>query len=129
YSTAVGPSSRRTKLVTRSRIFVNMDALLKRGLSEAEQAVQRLADAASRINLTRSRASLAGSRIQTHVVERVVRRRAEGGDRRDAHDDDQGQHDRILDRRRAVLSLQKPLDSIVPLRHGILPCRMPRPRC
>src|SRR5262249_47269144 len=46
------------------------------------------------------------------VAEGVVGVGAEGGDRRDADDDDQGEHDRVLDRRRAVL-VPKEVDRVL----------------
>src|SRR5262249_42278400 len=45
---------------------------------------------------------------------------AEGGDGGDADHDDQGQHDRVLDRRRAVLVPQKAGEVLGQLTHGLL---------
>src|SRR5947207_39613 len=43
---------------------------------------------------------------------------AQGGDGGDAHHDDQGQHDRVLDGRRAVLTLQELHGAVGELLHG-----------
>src|SRR5207237_543413 len=56
--------------------------------------------------------------------ERGVGRGAEGGDGTNADHDDQGQHDRILDRRRAVFTLHKVNDEIAKLTH--VPLRLVR---
>src|SRR5436309_3408461 len=45
---------------------------------------------------------------------------AQGGDGADAHDDDQGQHDRVLDGGRAVLGLDELHDALGELTHGCL---------
>src|SRR5262249_17813517 len=55
------------------------------------------------------------------VLERVAGVGAEGADRRDAHHDDQGQHDGVLDRGRAVFVLQEVQGELTKLTH----CRIP----
>src|SRR5262245_15949376 len=62
-----------------------------------------------------------GRGVEGDVAERVAGVGAEGGDRRDADHDDQGQHDRVLDRGRAVLAPQEPLEAGEPLLHETLP--------
>src|SRR5207245_2410068 len=66
-------------------------------------------------------AGSAGGRVDlvADVVERVAGVGAEGADRRDADHDDQGQHDRVLDRRRAVVTLQEVHHRILELTHWI----------
>src|SRR5437773_1719668 len=54
-----------------------------------------------------TRRSGAGGDVMGYVAEGVAGVGAERADGRDAHDDDQGQHDRVLDRRRAVLTLEE----------------------
>src|SRR5437660_1372987 len=54
------------------------------------------------------------------VAEGVVGVGAERRDRRDAHDDDQGQHDGVLDRGRAVFVLQESDQVLRELLHGSL---------
>src|SRR5258708_17727345 len=49
--------------------------------------------------------------------EGVVGVLAEGGDGADADHDDQGQHDRVLDRRRAVFALQETHDRLLQATH------------
>src|SRR5437016_1403363 len=46
---------------------------------------------------------------------------AQGRDSRDAHDDDQGQHDRVLNGRRAVFTLQETDDLFSELTHVRIP--------
>src|SRR2546421_11025031 len=50
--------------------------------------------------------------------ERRVGVLAEGRDGADAHDDDQGEHDGVLDRGRAVFRLQELHDTLGELTHG-----------
>src|SRR5262249_18705134 len=52
--------------------------------------------------------------------ERGVGGLAEDGDGADAHDDDQGEHDGVLDRGRAVFRLQELDDALGELTHGSL---------
>src|SRR5262245_46483398 len=92
YSTAVGPSSRCRKFFTRSmssRIaLLPFQGVMKESTGDHPGA-------------------RADGGVQGHVAERFVGVGAHGRDGREAHHDDQGQHDGILDRSRAVLSLQK----------------------
>src|SRR5207248_978786 len=60
--------------------------------------------------------------LAADVAEGVVGVGAQGGDGGDAHHDDQGQHDGVLDRGRAILSLQKVDDAVSELTHYSSPC-------
>src|SRR5262245_40080884 len=98
YSTAVGPSSRFRKLTI---AFLNFRSIVV-VLSSVETGQKKPTV------LERNTRS-AGGRIDllADVAEVVRRVRAEGADRGDAHHDNQGQHDRVFDRRRAVFTLQE----------------------
>src|SRR5712692_8324670 len=62
--------------------------------------------------------------LGTNVTEGVAGVAAEGCDGRNAHDDDQGQHDGVLDRRGAVLVLQEVGDPRhYRSEHGLLPAK------
>src|SRR5439155_756689 len=53
--------------------------------------------------------------------ERLVGVRAQRGDRRDAHHDDQRQHDRVFNGRRAVFASQEILDAFHEFPHDLSP--------
>src|SRR5439155_9244406 len=64
------------------------------------------------------RASLArGADAVADAGERLVRVRAQGGDRRDAHHDNKGQHNGVLNCRRAVFLREEVLHAIHKLTH------------
>src|SRR5262245_59064313 len=122
YSTAVGPSSRFRKLTTFSanlRMAVltfcakNLGRGQKRGEAGARPCAAGLVPTA-----VASLGRLDGVPI---CGEGLVGVGAQGRDGRDAHDDDQGQHDRVLDRRRAVLALQEVDDLFRELTHLRVP--------
>src|SRR5215212_4808420 len=76
--------------------------------------------------LTRSAAGRQGG---ADAGERVAGLGAEGGDGADADDDDEGQHDRVLDGGRAVFGLDELHDALGELTHETTPvkrwCRSP----
>src|SRR5579872_3160799 len=61
--------------------------------------------------------------VRCDVAVGVVGVAAQRGDRRDADDDDEGQHDRVLDGGRAVFVLQKTDQVLTELTHGRFPWR------
>src|SRR5207244_12603707 len=66
-------------------------------------------------------------RVQGHVAEDLVGIAAQGRDRGDADDNDQGQHDGVLDRRRTVFRLHELNQLVIPLAHNFAPFLKPRP--
>src|SRR5580704_12339303 len=64
--------------------------------------------------------SATGRQRGVDVVERRVGALAEGGDRPDADDDNEGEHDGVLDGRRAVLGLHELDDGLGELTHETL---------
>src|SRR5437763_10897753 len=96
YSTAVGPSSR-FRNSTANCVNLRMSLIPSKEPEIENQVVSKRGDALR----TRDVDGAADTR------ESAVGIGAERRDRRDAHHDDQGQHDRVLDGRRTVFTLQK----------------------
>src|SRR5262245_22890849 len=107
YSTAVGPSSRRRKFATFS---ANLRMALMPFIAAPRSADPYMRTLHGALP-TCPRPDATGLRRATDRVadggEGLVGVGAQGGDGRDAHDDDQGQHDRVLDGRRAIFTLQE----------------------
>src|SRR5436305_13912510 len=134
YSTAVGPSSAFRKL---TRAFLSFCISVPR-VEEATLTIPAGRPAA-RVSLSRPRGSgwpglawppaASGARggVQRDVAEGVGGVGAQGADGGDADHDDQGQHDRVLDRRRAVLGPQEAFDLGEPLHEHFPLCCAPRP--
>src|SRR5689334_3183318 len=102
YSTAVGPSSFFRKRTTAWPNLRMPRPSEKNWVKKKSSTLRPLAGSP----LPRgSRADLADP--GAGVGEAVVGVGAQGGDQRDAHHQDQGQHDGVLDRRRPVLALQE----------------------
>src|SRR5438128_2170710 len=93
YSTAVGPSSFVRKLFTRS-MNLRIGRPFQKNRTSGETAGLRTHGG-----------------VQRHIVERLVGIAAQGGNRRDAHDDDQGEHHGILDCGGPILAGQKSGDA------------------
>src|SRR5436309_5555672 len=96
YSPAVGPSSRFRKFTT---AFLSLRIVVSFSVDDGGKLGSRVRSAGGRGDLV------------AHVVEGVAGVGAQRADRRDADDDDQGQHDRVLDGRRAVLTLEEVHDA------------------
>src|SRR3954464_13990502 len=102
YSTAVGPSSRFRKFTT---AFLSLRIVVSFSVDDGGKLGSRVRSAGGRGDLV------------AHVVEGVAGVGAQRADRRDADDDDQGQHDRVLDSRRAVFTLQEIHHRVLELAH------------
>src|SRR5438552_1679981 len=66
--------------------------------------------------------------LAADVVERVAGVGAQGRDGRDAHNDDQSQHDRVLNRRRDPPVLQQPHQRLAVVTHGPNPFMLDKTR-
>jgi hypothetical protein len=65
--------------------------------------------------------------VQTNVLEGPIGVLAEGGDRREADHDDQGQHDRIFNCRRTVFVFQETVGGFAQDTHTMSPFWIPAP--
>src|SRR5262245_60314645 len=144
YSTAVGPSSLARKFLTRSMNLRIALILSKKPVSHKNTWVHWFDPYVLPARSPRASEPLAeNSKLQvasgntpltTHVIrlaggaadriadagEGLVGIGAEGGDGGDAHHDDQGQHDGVLNRGRAVFTRQEILDAFHNLPHALL---------
>src|SRR6266511_1373196 len=124
YSTAVGPSSRFRKFTT---AFLSLRIGFWSFCSENCCLLPLLLF--SSLSSGPAPALRGGSRscrgVKRHVVKGVAGVGTERTDRRDAHDDNQSQHHRVLDRRRAVFLFEEVSRSGDPLLHTHLPFLTP----
>src|SRR5207302_746371 len=132
YSTAVGPSSRFRKLTTFSanlRMYVSLSIRTfwnpDRPCPEAPgRGLFRTRNRKARLPMRRAvtlRRLRRGADGVADGGEGLVGVGAQGGDGGDAHHDDQGKHDRVLNGRRAVLALQEAHHRLKPVLHGYTP--------
>src|SRR5690242_14126205 len=120
YSTAVGPSSVRTKSIAN---WVNF-FIASSPVGSSEQRTGQPPSARSRRKTPKTEGeSRTGVQRpgQLHVLEGLVGVAAQRGDGGDADDDDQRQHDRVLDGRRAVLGPHEAGRPVDPEPHVGLP--------
>jgi len=111
YSTAVGPSSRFRKLTTAVRTYSWDSLLWEKKMVLAVRPLLRRGD---------------GS-VQSTVRKHFVGVGAQGGDRRDAHHDNESEHHGIFNRGRAVFSCQKRAYRLIQAVHEPSPFRIRDP--
>src|SRR4051812_46491552 len=132
YSTAVGPSSAFRNF---TRAFVNLRISFVPLFEKRAWSVTGFRPGLSvllsgpclgwsrgLLSTAASRTGVAGGGVQRDVAERVAGIGAQRADGRDADDDDQRQHDRVLDGGRTIFRSQESLERGDPVLHNHSPC-------